>query len=700
MKWLLDWLDDRTGYREIASDALYEKIPGGAKWRYVWGSTLVFAFVTQMITGIFLWMSYSPSSRTAWESVYYIQYEMQGGWLLRGIHHYMAQVMVVLLVIHLLQVVIDGAYRAPREINFWMGLVLMKIVFALGLTGYLLPWDQKGYWATAVATNLAGIVPYIGPSIQKVVVGGSEYGNHTLTRFFALHAGVLPGLLMAFLGLHIFLFRKHGIKTHDESAPASYFWPDQVLKDGVACLAVMAVVLLLCTKGFFTSHASLDRDEVADGTGEATHLEAGDYLGAHLTPPADPSESYAAARPEWYFLFLFEGLKYFNKETMGPTFGNEFFGAIVAPGLIMGFLFAMPIIGKWKLGHGFNVAMLIALIFGASLLTLRALQTDYYVRLHGEDLAENASEEDKELHAKRIQDSINYLAAKKEASTQAFRLRQLIKHRGGIPIEGAITLMEQDSELAGPKLFTQHCASCHAHTDELGHGIAGPTSGPGAPNLYGFASREWLTGLLDPEKYVSAEYFGNTKHKENDMHTYLSGHVAYLTEDGKAELKKVVAALSAEAGLVSQAKLDADDEQSGLLTEGRGLLATSLSSNDDAEEDYSCTDCHSFRNNQDGSEINLTGYGSEEWLVNLIANVDHDRFYGGDNDRMPIFHDESKEENTLTLEQIRLIARWLRGDDKYLSPPEGAESSEATEPSDESDSEEDTATDEESNTTD
>ena len=191
MKLLLDWLDDRTGYREIARDALYESIPGGSRWRYVWGSTLVFAFVTQMITGIFLWMCYSPSSRTAWESVYYIQYEMQGGWLLRGIHHYMAQMMVVLLVIHLLQVVIDGAYRAPREINFWMGLVLMQIVFGLGLTGYLLPWDQKGYWATAVATNLMGIVPFVGEGLQKVVVGGSEYGHHTLTRFFALHAGGL-----------------------------------------------------------------------------------------------------------------------------------------------------------------------------------------------------------------------------------------------------------------------------------------------------------------------------------------------------------------------------------------------------------------------------------------------------------------------------------------------------------------------------
>lgn len=124
---------------------------------------------------------------------------MDGGWLLRGIHHYTAQMMVVLLALHLMQVVIDGAYRPPREINFWLGLILMKIVLGLALTGYLLPWDQKGFWATQVATKIAGIVPLVGPWMQQAIVGGKEYGHHTLTRFFALHAGVLPGLLIAFL---------------------------------------------------------------------------------------------------------------------------------------------------------------------------------------------------------------------------------------------------------------------------------------------------------------------------------------------------------------------------------------------------------------------------------------------------------------------------------------------------------------------
>ena len=158
MKKLIDWLDHRTGCRAITHDALYENIPGGSRWRYVWGSTLTFALMVQFITGIFLWMAYSPSATTAWESVFYIQYEMSGGWLLRGIHHYTAQLMTILLVLHLMQVVIDGAYKAPREINFWFGIGLLVLVLGLSLTGYLLPWDQKGFWATKVSTNLHGIL--------------------------------------------------------------------------------------------------------------------------------------------------------------------------------------------------------------------------------------------------------------------------------------------------------------------------------------------------------------------------------------------------------------------------------------------------------------------------------------------------------------------------------------------------------------
>ena len=169
-----DWLDHRTGYRGLLNALLREHVPGGARWRYVWGSTLTFAIVAQFITGILLWIGYSPSAQTAWESVFYMQEIVPLGWLVRGLHHWTAQLMVPLLVLHLMQVVIDGAYKAPREVNYWFGLALTGLTLALSLTGYLLPWDQKGLWATKVATNLLSSVPWIGPQLQRIVVGGTD----------------------------------------------------------------------------------------------------------------------------------------------------------------------------------------------------------------------------------------------------------------------------------------------------------------------------------------------------------------------------------------------------------------------------------------------------------------------------------------------------------------------------------------------
>ena len=317
MRALLDWFDDRTGARTLLRAVLFERIPGGARWRYVWGSTLTFAIVVQFVTGLVLWASYSANAQGAWESVYFIQHQMLGGWVLRGIHHYMAQATIILLVVHLMQVVIDGAYRAPREVNFWFGLGLLLVVLGLSLTGYLLPWDQKGYWATKVATNIAAMTPVVGESLQRLLIGGVDYGHLTLTRFFALHAGVLPGLLVLMIVGHVYLFRRHGVTTaNTKDAPDGMFWPEQVLRDGVASLAVMLAVLA-----------------VVWATG-----------GADLGAPADPTEPYAAARPEWYFLFLFQWLKYF------PA-GLEVVGAHLVPGLVFTVLAAMPISARWRWGQ-------------------------------------------------------------------------------------------------------------------------------------------------------------------------------------------------------------------------------------------------------------------------------------------------------------------------------------------------------------
>jgi len=613
MRTLLNWFDDRTGYRSLLHEALYENIPGGSRWRYVWGSTLVFTFMIQMITGIFLWMCYSPSSRSAWESVYYIQYEMQGGWLLRGLHHFTAQAMIVLMALHLMQVIIDGAYKAPREVNFWLGLILLQIVLGLALTGYLLPWDQKGFWATQVATNLMGLIPYIGDDIQKLLIGGPTYGHTTLTRFFALHAGVLPGLLIGALVVHIAVFRRHGIKSANPTAkPDAAFWPDQVLKDAVACLAVLAVILLFVVKGAL----------VGDHAGEPL----GAYMGAELFAPADPSVPYDAARPEWYFLFLFQFLKIEFYEG-----APEIIGAIIVPGALMGVLFLMPLLGRWRLGHGFNVAFLAALGIGIGVLTYQAKRDDslkpaYQLAVHDAELTRH-------------------------------RAIELAQSPTGIPESGAVSLLRSDPKTKGPELFTRHCASCHAHTPADGRNAADddrraiPSREPSAPDLYGFGTASWIGSLLDPEQVAGPRIFGTTSHNEGEMVDYVQTYLDTAEEDAEwttEEIQQVIAALVAEANLANNPMKAADIEA------GRAMLQ-------DADR---CGMCHQFGDeNEDGEAPNLTGYASRQWMIDFISNPEHENFYGDNNDRMPGYakNQDDPRSNVLTAKEIELMVDWLRG---------------------------------------
>jgi ubiquinol-cytochrome c reductase cytochrome b subunit len=598
MKRILDWLDHRTGVKQLTHEALYENVPGGSRWRYVWGSTLTFALVVQFITGIFLWMAYSPSSQTAWESVFYIQNVMSGGWLLRGIHHYMAQCMTILLALHLMQVVIDGAYKAPREVNFWFGLILLQLTLALSLTGYLLPWDQKGYWATKVSTNIAAITPFIGPSIQRVIVGGVDYGHHTLTRFFALHAGVIPGSIVVLLVGHIYLFRRHGItpktpyRKRDEA-----FWPEQVFKDTVACLAVLATVLFLIILPRL-------RDVHAP-------------MGAELGAPADPSEAFSAARPEWYFLFLFQFLKYFPGE-------SEIFGAMIIPGFFMTVIFLMPILGKWKLGHRFNVLLLFALLAGAGLLTYLAKAEDRRNPI--------------------------YQAAVKDADASAERIRDLAKH--GIPPTGALTLLKEDPFTQGPKIFASRCASCHRYGGNDALGLT-PKDAQSASDLKGFGSREWLAGLLSPDHIAGTNYFGGTKLRDGKMVKFVRKDIAAFTPEQKQQLDKVIKALSAEAALPGQA--DADKADADTIVQGRQLIAS---------QEMRCSECHQFhKTDEDATAPDLTDYASRNWLISFIKNPGHARFYGKRNDRMPAFGDDG----ILTPQQIALVAEWLRGEERVTA---------------------------------
>jgi ubiquinol-cytochrome c reductase cytochrome b subunit len=620
MKRFLNWLDDRTGFRTLMHAVLYEHIPGGPRWRYVWGSTLSFCFFVQVVTGLILWTSYSPSAQTAWESVYFIQHHMTAGWLLRGVHHFTAEAMVVLMAIHFVQVVIDGAYRAPREINFWLGLILMQIVLGLSLTGYLLPWDQKGYWATRVATEMMGLLPIFGEALKRIIVGGTEYGHHTLTRFFALHAGVLPALLTIFLVLHVLMFRRHGLTVREPNrAPDSTFWPEQVLRDAVACLAVGILVLVLVLWNY-------------------PRLEAGapvaSRLGAELGAPANPAESYGAARPEIYFLFLFQTLKYL--EAFPPMFG-----AIVVPGLVMLTLFLMPFIGRWRLGHRFNIVWTFALLIGAAVLTGLAWYDDHY---------------------SGTPESQHYLAAVANANIEAERVKQLANSPSGIPPTGALALLQSDPKTQGPKLFRQHCASCHSHApknaaaDDPQVIVAEKQS---ASNLWGFGTRDWVRGILDHKQIAGPDYFGNTALKDGEMVTWVQDNIAtQLNELKGAELAKlqsqiddVTLALATEAGRPVGMIADLDKR----VAAGREVIV----------KEFACIDCHKFREDGDvGNAPDLTGYASREWLTAFLSNPADKRFYGEKNDRMPAFalHPNDPTANRIHPQELSILVSWLRGE--------------------------------------
>ena len=628
MRFLFKWIEDRTAIGKLTREALFENIPGGARWRYVWGSTLTFAIMVQFVTGMVLWMFYSPSATSAWESVNYLQQEVTGGAWLRGIHHWTAQFMIVLLVLHLVQVVIDGAYKAPREFNFWFGLALLGITLALGLTGYLLPWDQKGYWATEVATNILAAVPVIGDQLKQIVVGGSEYGHHTLTRFFALHAGVLPVALILLIVVHIYLFRKQGItpappktasatrhfwwlavivlgfaqglliwnwkyvpnpmgliigalfaisvlrllflyirrgRIEEENSKKprrgdAYFWPDQIFRDAVACAAVLGAIL------FFVWN-----------------------FGTHLSAPADPSEAYAAARPDWYFMSLFYLLKKVDLVT----------GAFVIPSAIALYFVLMPFIGRVRFGHWLNLGVLTAVLAGFMVFTLLGFRDDW---------------EDPEFNA-----------AVARAKVEAERIQVLAISPDRIPPEGALSLLRRDPLTQGPKLFAEHCASCHAYDGHDGLGRPRPDKQI-APDLHGFGDRTWAAAMLDYEKYGSEKYFGGTALiRRSKMHRFLRSDMTDLDEVGEKEREMMVMALSAEAKLKSQAEIDLRDAE--LIKEGRVLMG---------EDGFFCVDCHTY-NGEGERGVDLNGYASREWQIEFIKNPEHERFYGSRNDKMPIF---------------------------------------------------------------
>jgi menaquinol-cytochrome c reductase cytochrome b subunit len=207
---VVGWIDERTGAGPFLRGFMYRKVPYGTNWFYTLGSATMFAFLSQAVTGVFLAMYYRPSADEAYESVQHITNEVFLGELVRGMHRWGATVMMVLIFMHMGRTFFFGAYKYPRELNWVIGVVLLVLTLMMGLTGYLLPFDQRSFWATVVAVNLNSSGPLIGPYLADFLRGGAEFGATTISRFYALHMLLIPGLIAALIGAHLYLVAKLG----------------------------------------------------------------------------------------------------------------------------------------------------------------------------------------------------------------------------------------------------------------------------------------------------------------------------------------------------------------------------------------------------------------------------------------------------------------------------------------------------------
>ena len=204
------WLDERTGASPFLRGFLYRKVPKGTNWFYTLGSATMFAFLSQAITGVFLAMYYEPDPTRAYESASHITNDVFLGELVRGMHRWGSTVMIILIFMHMGRTFFFGAYKYPRELNWIIGVVLLVLTLAMGLTGYLLPFDQRSFWATVVAVNINASGPVVGPYLADFLRAGAEFGPTTISRFYALHMLLVPGLIAALIGAHLYLVAKLG----------------------------------------------------------------------------------------------------------------------------------------------------------------------------------------------------------------------------------------------------------------------------------------------------------------------------------------------------------------------------------------------------------------------------------------------------------------------------------------------------------
>jgi len=289
----LDERFDMETFRQFVDKQVHKRLPPHTGWPHVLGSVSLMLFLNQVITGILLLLYYRPTPEEAFKSIQYLHSEVTCGWLFRQLHAWGATLMIVAVTLHMARTFFMGAYKKPRELTWLVGVVIFLVTITFGFSGYLLPWNQLSYWATTVGTEIAGAVPGIGTAIRTLMLGGPNVGRETLSRFFTVHAVVLPWAMVALIGCHLVFVRAQNLATLEpvgEEKPyppesGIPFWPVHMAKEGCVALVVLGLLMTLAV-----------------------------VLPWEIGEPANPLETPEGIKPEWYFLPTYQMLKYFTGE--------------------------------------------------------------------------------------------------------------------------------------------------------------------------------------------------------------------------------------------------------------------------------------------------------------------------------------------------------------------------------------------------